>query len=268
MLAAVAVEAIALGGSALHAGGSSAIVLVKRPGPIAFRQRDIEVPLAHLFIKRTDQGVAVGYESVSIDLVEHLCAAIGGLGVGADLRVDVFGPEIPLLDGGALRLCNALNQLDLPILEDRPRITKPATLVFDTSTYRFTPSIQTRLIVHVDFDHPLVRVKRAEWGGSPTDFFERIASARTFGFRRDGERLRAAGRSRSVDMRSVIVLEDDGTSESCPAPDECARHKLLDLVGDLTLAGGIPYGVIEAKRPGHRATHAVVSQARAQGVLE
>ncbi|PKQ05802.1 MAG: UDP-3-O-acyl-N-acetylglucosamine deacetylase, partial [Alphaproteobacteria bacterium HGW-Alphaproteobacteria-10] len=132
------------------------------------------------------------------------------------------------------------------------------------------PSEETRLCVEVEFDHPLVEGKRAQWQGDPDDFLTRVAPARTFGFRRDVSRLRAAGRARSVDPRSVVVLEDDGTSLSEPPPgrDECVRHKLLDLIGDLTIAGGVPLGVIEARRPGHRATHAVMSMAWAQGVAD
>ncbi len=261
--------AIALGGPALHAGGSCAVVLVRRPGPLAFRQHGVETALDDLRVERTDQGVAVSGGGVRVDLVEHLCAAIGGLGIGEGLRVDVFGPEVPLLDGGASRFACALRQLHVPACPRRVRIVKPAVFRLGGAEYRFAPSDQTRLCVEVEFDHPLVEGKRAEWLGGADDFLERIAPARTFGFRRDAVRLRAAGRARSVDVRSVVVLEDDGTSvsEPPPGPDECVRHKLLDLMGDLTVAGGVPRGVIEARRPGHGATDAVMSMAWAQGVL-
>lgn len=263
-------SAIALGGPALHAGGFSAVVLMRRPGPLAFRQHGVEIALDDLRVDRTDQGVAVTGGGVRVDLVEHLCAAIGGLGIDQGLRVDVFGPEVPLLDGGALRFARALRQLHLPACPRRVRIVKPAAFQLEGAEYRFAPSEETRLCVEVEFDHPLVEGKRAQWQGDPDDFLTRVAPARTFGFRRDVSRLRAAGRARSVDPRSVVVLEDDGTSLSEPPPgrDECVRHKLLDLIGDLTIAGGVPLGVIEARRPGHRATHAVMSMAWAQGVAD
>ncbi len=263
-------SAIALGGPALHAGGSCAVVLVRRSGPLALRQHGVEIALDELRVDRTDQGVAVTGGGVRVDLVEHLCAAIGGLGIDQDLRVNVFGPEVPLLDGGALRFARALRQLDFAARPPRVRIVKRAAFQLEGAEYRFAPSEETRLAVDVEFDHPLIEGKRAEWQGDPDDFLTRIAPARTFGFRRDVSRLRAAGRARSVDLRSVVVLEDDGTSLSEPPPggDECVRHKLLDLIGDLTMAGGVPRGVIEARRPGHRATHAVMSMAWAQGVAD
>ena len=242
-------------------------MLVRRPGPVAWCGSRVEATFEQLHLLRTDQGVAVGHEALRVDLVEHLCAAIGGLGIGADLRVDVFGPEVPLLDGGALRFAQALRQLELPASYRRWRIAKPATLRVDQSTYRFAPSSETHLVVHVEFDHPLVVEKTSAWHGDSDDFLHRIASARTFGFRRDIAKLRAAGRALCVDPSTVVVLNDDGTSESHPTGDECARHKLLDLIGDLTLAGGIPCGCIEATRPGHRANHAIVAMALREGVL-
>jgi len=143
----------------------------------------------------------------------------------------------------------------------------PATIQTGDSTYCFTPSSKTQITARVEFDHPLIVEKQAQWDGDPDDFINRIAPARTFGFRRDAMQLRQAGRAQFIDPRVVVVLNDDGSSESAPAPDECVRHKLLDLIGDLTIAGGVPIGTIEATRPGHRATHAALSIARTRGIL-
>jgi len=231
------------------------------------QQHGVEVPLDHLQVMRTDHGVTIGNHIIHADLVEHLFAAIGGLNICDGLRIDVFGPEIPLLDGGALRLSHALRQLHIATSERRPRITKHAAISVAQSEYRFTPSSKTQLSIDIDFDHPLIIEQHAEWGGAPDYFLMRIAPARTFGFRKDAERLRAAGRAQHVDPRFVVVLDDNETSESSPAPDECAQHKLLDLIGDLTIAGGVPLGIIEATRPGHHATHEAISIARMQGVI-
>jgi UDP-3-O-[3-hydroxymyristoyl] N-acetylglucosamine deacetylase len=211
----------------------------------------------------------VGAGALCVDLVEHLCAAIGGMGVVADLRVEVHGPEVPVLDGGASAFARALRQLGFPSSPPCTRILRTASFRVGDAEYHFCPSEGVLLSVEVVFDHPLIEVKEAEWCGDPDDFLERIAPARTFGFRRDGEALRAAGRARSIDPRAVVVLEDDGTSGSAPgpSPDECVRHKLLDLVGDVTLAVGIPRGTIRAYRSGHAATHRVMAMACEAGVF-
>lgn len=260
---------VELVGVALHDGCPTSVVLVRRPGPVALRQRGVEVPLSELQIDRTDYGVVVVGGVLRVDLVEHLFAAVGGLGIGGDLRVDVGGSEVPLLDGGAARFVRALRELGLPVAPPRMRVTRVASFEVGGTCYRFSPSERTELRVEVDFDHPLVVIRRACWDGDSDDFSARIAPARTFGFRRDAEALRRAGRARAVDPRAVVILDDDGgtPSDPPPAPDECARHKLLDLVGDLVLSGGLVRGRIEAFRPGHGATRRALALAREAGVI-
>lgn len=270
--------AVALGGTALHAGGVTSAVLVARPGPLALRQGRVEVERQKLRVVRTRFGVRVASPGLQVDLVEHLFAAIGGLGIGDGLRVDVFGPELPLLDGACAAWCKALRLLGLPKPAAQPsgsaltRVVQPARIRVGTSEYVFAPSDSVRVRVQVAFDHPLVAVQTAAWHGDIRDFCERIATARTFGFRKDLVALRAMGSACAVDPSRVVVLEQPDSerltaSEPGPQPDECARHKLLDLVGDLTLALGSFTGFVRAYRPGHTATHEAVREAARQGVF-
>ena len=125
--------------------------------------------------------------------------------------------------------------------------------------------------VEIEFDCPAIGVQRATWDGTPERFASELAPARTFGFRKQYDELRAMGRARHVDPRSVIVLEGDGTvigPGTPPTDGEFARHKLLDLLGDLYLFGGPPLGRMSARRPGHRANHQAVRQALEYGLLE
>ena len=235
-------------------------------------QRGAEAPIHALRPVRTDRGVTVASEDgrVRVDLVEHLLAAIGGLGIVEGLRIETDDDEIPLLDGGARRFVEALGTLPLPRGPAAPalRVARDATLEHGRSVYRFATASEIRVRVEVDFPAPVGR-QRAAWDGDAADFIARIAPARTFGWAHEIEALRAAGRAAGVDLASVLVFDARGAIAGCrpPGPDEPARHKLLDLIGDLALHGGPPTGVVDAFAPGHTATHAVVARARALGVL-
>ena len=110
----------------------------------------------------------------------------------------------------------------------------------------------------------------ASWSGDAIDFAARIAPARTFALARDADELVVAGLARHVDPASVVLVADDAIhSAGMPfAPDEPARHKLLDLMGDLYLRGGPPRGTVRATRPGHAANAEACRIALSNGLLE
>ncbi len=238
-------------------------------GPVRLVQRGAEARLDELRPIRTDRGVTVATEDgrVRVDLIEHLLAAVGGLGVAGDLVIEA-GEEIPLLDGGALRFAEAIAGLDLPRRTGRLHVLREAEIAHERSVYRFSPGPSPAVRVDVDLPAPVGR-QRASWEGDPLDFVARIAPARTFGWAHELDALRAAGRAAEVDLGSVLVFDGEGPLAGCrpPGPDEPARHKLLDLIGDLALYGGPPAGSVDASLPGHTATHAVTARALSMGVL-
>jgi UDP-3-O-[3-hydroxymyristoyl] N-acetylglucosamine deacetylase len=246
------------------------VILSRQAGPVVLVQRGVEARLSELAPVRTDRGVAVASADgrLRVDLVEHLFAAVGALGVRWGLRIEVQGEELPLLDGGSRAFADALAALDLPS-QRALRVTREATLEHGRSRYRFGPLGSPAIRVEVHFPAP-VGHQRAAWDGDPDDFRARIAPARTFGWAHEAEELRRAGRAAAVDLASVLVFDDHGPISGCrpPSEDEPARHKLLDLVGDLMLYGGPPLGVVDALAPGHAASHAVFKRARALGILE
>lgn len=244
--------------------------LSRAPGPIQIEQRGALARLGELRVIRADRGVTIASadERIRLDLVEHLFAAIGGLGLGAGLRVGTDDLELPILDGGAQRYAAALRSLGIPRSPRPLFIAREATLRRGASVYRFSPSTALRLRVMVAF-RPPVGEQEAAWDGDADDFVTRIAPARTFGWADEYAALRASGRAAGIDLESVLVFDGASVMLGCrPAePTEVARHKLLDLIGDLALYGGPPSGLIEAFAPGHTATHAVVAEALADGVL-
>lgn len=263
---------VRLEGVALHAGTRTAVTLTRAEGPIVFVQRGAEALLAKLSPLRTDHGVRIGSRDgrIAIDLVEHLLAALGGLGIRSGVRIATDDDELPLLDGGASRFVEALRELGATPDRGPPpmRVTRSATFEHAGTRMRFEPANGVRLAVDVTFPSPVGR-QAARWNGDADDFAGRIATARTFGWARDREALLASGRARGVDLDSVLVFDEDGPIAGCRASAEAepARHKLLDLVGDLGLYGGPPLGSIEAERPGHTATHRIVALALEASVL-
>ena len=261
-----------LRGVALHRGGPATVRLEAAPGPITVVQRGVEASLADLHVARADRGVTLASadDRVRVDLVEHLFAALGGLGVRAGVRVTIDDDELPLLDGGARLFAEAILALGL-VTEAAPRalvITRNASISRGNAVYDFATGSGVAIQVDVEFRAPVGR-ESAAWSGDAVDFVERIAPARTFGWADEHAALLASGRAASVDLEAVLVYGDGGAIAGCKpaAKDEAARHKLLDLIGDLAIHGGPPRGSLTVQRPGHAATHAVVAEALASGVL-
>lgn len=260
-----------LEGMALHAGVAVRVVLHAAPGPTRFVQHGRAAALADLHVARADAGVClVGPGGApAIDLCEHLLAAMGGMGVRDGVEVHVDGPELPLLDGGAAAWVAALERIGAPRGPAALEVARAARFAEGNACYRLEPSDTMRIEVDVEFPAPVGR-EQAAWSGDADDFRQRIAPARTFGWVADHADLLVRGRARGARAASgLLVFDGDAPLAGCapPGPDECARHKLLDLIGDLATAGGLRSGILHAHRPGHAATHAVVRRALAEGAL-
>jgi UDP-3-O-[3-hydroxymyristoyl] N-acetylglucosamine deacetylase len=202
-----------------------------------------------------------------VGTVEHLFAALAGAGIRSGVSIEIEGPEVPLVDGGARAFFDVLAGLEIEASDPSLRVAREAMIEVGESRYEFRPGARIELDVEVDFDPRLER--RARWSDDPADFRERIATARTFGFDHEVEHLLARGLANHVTPESVVVIcKDRILSAGAPfEADEPARHKLLDLIGDLYLHGGPPRGLIRATRPGHAATHEAMRRAVMDGVL-
>lgn len=272
---------VSLQGVALHAGTPAAVRFVSAAAgaPLLLCVDDVAVPRERLVVVQNNHGVRVRLgddpRAPSVDLVEHLFAALGGLGVRDGLRVEITGGEVPLLDGGAAQLATALRSLDLACAPVDAVVRRPFDWSRGEVRYAIAPAERPSLEVNIDFTHPAIGRQTCSFGFDRRDFLDRIAPARTFGFARDWPALLAQGRARGVDRRAVRVFEDVSGPSSGASPDatdvgghdEPARHKLLDLLGDCTLLGGPFLGALRATRPGHAATHAFLAAARAAGAI-
>ncbi len=263
-------KSVKLRGVGLHSGAACSLTLHRADGAVCFAAAGGLATREDLSVVRADRGVCVSAAAVAleVDLVEHLFAALGGLGVQHGIVIEVEGPELPLLDGSALALARAVQSLSPPLSPPSLYVARPGVIELGESRYDFKTAAAAGITVDVEFA-PLPP-ESAHWDGTPDAFVGSIAAARTFGFRREYASLRAAGRAAHVDPASVLVLEEDGSvAPGSPplVPRELARHKLLDLVGDLYLWGGPPRGLVHAVRPGHARTHQAVRRALGEGLL-
>jgi UDP-3-O-[3-hydroxymyristoyl] N-acetylglucosamine deacetylase len=257
-------------GFGLHGGRPSRVIFSPRLGPVVLSTTDGESPIHSLEVASTDRATTVraAGSSLRVATVEHLFAAFAAFRVYEGLTIRIEGDEVPLLGGGAHEWCVALQDLGLRPSAPPLRVLQDGTVEVGESRYTFACHPEVSVVARIDFGDPRI-APEAAWNGDPNDFATRIAPARTFAFARDLEAMAAQGLASHVAPESVVLFTPD-TVLSAGRPfsaDEPARHKLLDLIGDLYLYGGPPIGRIVAVRPGHAATHAAVRVAFERGLV-
>lgn len=265
------VAAVAFEGRGLHTGAPARLVLRRADGPVTLGRPDAtRTPIAALSIATTDRSTTVASRdgALRIATVEHLFAALAGLGIRSGVAIEIEGPEVPLVDGAALAFAEGLASLDVPASPPSLRIVAEGIVEVGPARYELAPASSVSLEVEVAFES-IGLVARAAWDGTAARFVAEIAPARTFGLEHEVMELVARGLASHVSPESVLVLGRDRVlSSGRPVmPAEPARHKLLDLAGDLYLHGGPPRGRVRALRPGHAWTHQVVREALGRGLV-
>jgi len=244
-------------GIGLHSGKSVRLEL--RPAPaehgIRFVRTDVgvEIPASLENLARLDHATSLSHGGVSVDTVEHLLSALGALGVD-DVAVHVDGPELPILDGSAAPFVILIHEAGLrPLSAPRRylKVLKPVELVRGSKWIRLTPADHLRVSYEIGFDHPLLRHQELSVRVAPETFVEEIAAARTFGFLHEVEMLRRAGLALGGSLENAVVIGESGVLNKLRFEDEFVRHKILDLIGDMTLLGHPLIGHVEAHRAGH-----------------
>ena len=195
---------------------------------------------------------------------EHLLAALRGLNVD-NVVVEIDGPEVPIMDGSAADFVDALDQAGLTA-RALPRryieVLKPVRVTRDKSLGELRPYAHGfRVEAEIDFDHPLIGRQAIALDIEPKTFRTEIARARTFGFMRDVAKLWSAGYALGASFDNTLVISEDRVlnPEGLRYSDEFVRHKVLDAVGDLALAGLPLIAAYRTVRGGHKLNHAVLS---------
>ena len=214
----------------------------------------------------TERQTQLGVDPVSVHTVEHVLAAVGALEID-DLVIELSGPEPPIADGSAKPFFDVLASAGIarhPGVVQYLELREPVRFVDGNAEYEAYPAAELELDVTIEFPHKLIGRQQGRFHVSPEHFAVELAPARTFGFVHEVELLRSLGLIKGASTKNAVVLDDVGVMDTTLRwPDEFLRHKALDCVGDLTLAGARVRARIVARRPSHRGTVQLVRAMRA-----
>lgn len=256
-------NAIRATGVGLHTGKK--VLMTLRPAPantgIVFRRTDLPNPVdvpaqAHL-VGETMLGTTLIQGEVKICTVEHLLSALAGLGID-NCFVELSAPEVPIMDGSAgpfVFLVQSAGIEEQNALKRLVRIRKPVEVRDGDKWARFDPYNGFKVNFEIEFDHPIFRrrTQSASMDFSSTSFLREVSRARTFGFTRDLEMLRAKNLALGGTMDNAIVLDEFRVlnEDGLRYEDEFVKHKILDAIGDLYLLGSSLIGEFSGYKSGH-----------------
>jgi UDP-3-O-[3-hydroxymyristoyl] N-acetylglucosamine deacetylase len=247
-------------GTGLHSGARVAMRLLPAPPGhgVVFRRTDLDAALPARFdlVAETRLCTVLAAGTVRVGTVEHLLAALAGLGIDNAL-VEVDGPELPILDGSAqpfvfLIDCAGTQEQEAP--RACIEVLRPVRVSDGAAWAELAPAAEGfTLDVSIDFPAPAIGRQAARHVMAEEAFRRDIAPARTFALLEEVEGMRRAGLARGGSLDNALVVDGARILNPCGLrlPEEFARHKLLDAVGDLALAGAPLRGRYAANRPGH-----------------
>jgi UDP-3-O-[3-hydroxymyristoyl] N-acetylglucosamine deacetylase len=203
-------------------------------------------------------------EGPLVSTAEHVLAALRGMGVD-NATIEVDGPEVPIMDGSAAPFVRAIDQAGVVSQSAARRfiqVLRPVQVVIGDSFGELRPhAAGFRAEVEIDFANPVIGRQKFALDLSPEGFRREVCRARTFGCMADVARLWGAGFALGASFENSVVFDDKRllNPEGLRFADECARHKVLDVIGDLALAGLPLLGAYRSVRGGHKLNHAVLT---------
>jgi UDP-3-O-[3-hydroxymyristoyl] N-acetylglucosamine deacetylase len=228
-------------------------------------QPDRELCANYRSVTATEFATVLGdHSGPAISTTEHVLAALHGCGVD-NAVVEVDGPEVPIMDGSAAPFVAAIDRAGIAALSAQRRyiqVLKTVRVSKGESFGELRPhSRGLRLETEIEFDHPLIGRQTVEMDIEPDVFRRDLARARTFGFMRDVSKLWNAGYALGASLDNTVVIAEDRVlnAEGIRFPDEFVRHKAVDAIGDLALAGAPLIGAYRSVRGGHKLNHAVLT---------
>lgn len=247
----------------LHPGDDDSGIVFQRIAADGSIEREIRADVRA--VTATEFATVLGDAKGPIcSTAEHVLAAFRGLNVD-NVVVEIDGPEVPIMDGSAVAFVDALDQAGLTT-RALPRryieVLKPVRVARDGALGELRPyGNGFRVEAEIEFDHPLIGKQALALDIEPKTFRNEIARARTFGFMKDVARLWSAGYALGASFENTLVVSEDRVlnADGLRYADEFVRHKVLDAVGDLALAGLPLLAAYKTVRGGHKLNHAVLS---------
>jgi len=254
-------KSITIDGIGLHTGQKISMTLhpAFADSGICFRRSDAASEYTRVSpytVTSTMLATTIKCGEHSISTIEHIMSALYGMGVD-NAMIEVSGPEVPILDGSAKPYIPLIKNAGITRL-GKPRkymkFNKKIRLEKDGKWIEIIPSRFFKVTFDIDFESESIGQQRAFYQIDENTFADKIASARTFGFKREVESLWQMGLAKGGSLENAVVIDGDDilNPEGLRYKDEFVRHKVLDLIGDISLTGYRIFGHIRAYKSGHQ----------------
>ena len=249
---------ILISGVGLHSGEQATLRILpaERPEGLIFRatgSRLGDIPITPFHVTNTQQAVTLGNQNWQVQTVEHLMAALAGAGI-TDAYLEIDGPEVPICDGSAQPMYEAIvsaGVADLGIPVEPIRLNS-ALWVTDGDRYLIAlPHDNLKVTCSIHYPHPLLHNQTISAEFETDTFIKDFLSARTFGFMQEVEALKARSLIKGASLDNAVVFTETGCVNTMRFPNECVRHKVLDLLGDLYLLNRPIQAHLIASKAGH-----------------
>lgn len=251
---------ISFSGTALHAGTPVTMTLspAQAGQGVVFRRTDkggAKIPARYDLVGETKLGTVIEKDGVSVGVIEHLMAAVAGAELD-DLTVMLDGPEPPILDGDALSYLTRIAEAGLKaqaVSRQAIKISREVRVTEREASAALHPAESLSYDFLLEYDAPAIGRQTFSFAFSPANFVQAIAPARTFGFLKDMETLNRMNLARGASLDNTLALDDTGVinKDRQRFADEFVRHKILDAIGDMALAGAPLIARFEGVRSGH-----------------
>jgi UDP-3-O-[3-hydroxymyristoyl] N-acetylglucosamine deacetylase len=255
---------VTVSGTALHAGVPVTMTLspAASGSGVVFRRADlnVDIPARYDLVSETRLGTVIGQGSAKVGVVEHLMAAAAGAEID-DLLVSLDGPEPPILDGDALSYLSLMESAGLKE-QDQPRsaIRVRKAVMVESGDAKASLLPDESLSYFYELSFPVIGEQVFAFAFSRAGFKAEIAPARTFGFLRELEALNKMDMAKGASLANTLALDDTGVinHERQRFADEFVRHKILDAIGDMALAGAPLIARFEGRKSGHATNNALL----------
>lgn len=257
-------------GIGLHTGKTANLTLKPADPDSGIRFVRIDLPGRPVIQARNSQVVdtrlatSLGLNGYRVYTVEHLLSALAGLGID-NVSIELDSPEVPIMDGSAAHFTALLEDVGYRPQENKKkflRIKRPVTVRDGDKYIHLFPNQELKISYTIEFDHPILQNQSYTLVVRNKSFLEEISRARTFGFLRDVETLKQNGFAKGGSLENAVVIDQSGilNQEGLRYEDEFVRHKILDLIGDLSLIGKPVLGHIIAYKSGHTLNRALTEK--------